>query len=615
MPTSAHFDTLSAYRAAAIRIEPIDGEADAQLGEGGDLANAFERLGRGALVGVLRDASVRRVELVDGDLTVSVTRQGRDGRLQVAWGDDAVVDEVIPVPPRAAEALGGPAFRPDPASEVGVEALADTGAPLFVVADAGGARRWYREGQHGPGLGAQRLVGQVPALDAASLGSARFREAFGLRLAYVVGAMAGGVASAELVLAAAAAGAIGFYGAGGLPLEVVERDLARVAAEAKGPWGFNLLHNPAEPSVEEGTVDRYLAAGVRYVSASAYMGLTPAVVRYRLTGITEVDGRVHCPNQVFAKISRTEVAEKFLRPAPEGMVADLVAKGVLTEAQGRLAAKVPMAAALTAEADSGGHTDHRPLPVLLPEMLALRDRVAREEGYAARGIEVFVGAAGGLGTPQAVWGAFAMGADYVLTGSVNQATREAGTSAVVKEMLAEATYADVASGPAPDMFEIGAKVQVLSRGSMYAQRAQRLYDLYKEHGSIEALPARERQRIEKQMFKSDLDQVWEGTRTYWQQRDPKQVEKAEADPRHRMALTFRWYLGMTSRWARMGDGDRKRDYQVWCGPAMGAFNAWAKGGPLEPIGERTVARVMDALMDGAAVEGRRTLARGQGLLA
>jgi len=53
--------------------------------------------------------------------------------------------------------------------------------------------------------------------------------------------------------------------------------------------------------------------------------------------------------------------------------------------------------------------------VLLPLLQQLRDRVSAEEGYARRGVRPRLGAAGGLGTPRAVWGAFAMGADYVLT--------------------------------------------------------------------------------------------------------------------------------------------------------------------------------------------------------
>ena len=46
------------------------------------------------------------------------------------------------------------------------------------------------------------------------------------------------------------------------------------------------------------------------------------------------------------------------------------------------------------------------------------------------------------------------------------------------------------------------------------------------------------------------------------------------EAKHRMALVFRWYLGKSSRWAISGESARRADYQIWCGPAMGAFNAW-----------------------------------------
>jgi trans-AT polyketide synthase/acyltransferase/oxidoreductase domain-containing protein len=30
-----------------------------------------------------------------------------------------------------------------------------------------------------------------------------------------------------------------------------------------------------------------------------------------------------------------------------------------------------------------------------------------------------------------------------------------------------------------------------------------------------------------------------------------------------------------------GDETRRMDYQIWCGPAMGAFNDWVRGSFLE----------------------------------
>ena len=73
------------------------------------------------------------------------------------------------------------------------------------------------------------------------------------------------------------------------------------------------------------------------------------------------------PHRVVAKVSRTEVARKFFAPAPAKMLAELVARGDLTEEQARMAETVPVAQDLTVEADSGGHTDNRPAITLLPD--------------------------------------------------------------------------------------------------------------------------------------------------------------------------------------------------------------------------------------------------------
>jgi PfaD family protein len=224
-----------------------------------------------------------------------------------------------------------------------------------------------------------------------------------------------------------------------------------------------------------------------------------------------------------------------------------------------------------------------------------------------------VGLGGGIATPASAAAAFAMGAAYVVTGSINQACVESGSSDVVRQMLAEAAQADVAMAPAADMFEMGVKVQVLKRGTMFPMRAAKLYELYRAYASLDAIPEAERVPLEKNLFRIPLTEVWQQTRAYFQQRDPAQVAKAEADPKHLMALVFRWYLGQSSRWANAGIADRKLDYQVWCGPAMGAFNEWAKGSFLEQPANRQVVTVALNLLYGAALTLRQNQLRSQGL--
>jgi PfaD family protein len=471
--------------------------------------------------------------------------------------------------------------------------------------------RGYGEGAAVNGTSALRAI-FVPPFRLQDLGDPTFRTDHGLRYAYLAGAMANGIGSADIVEAMSRAGMLAFFGAAGLPVERVEAAIDRIARNLDDlPYGFNLIHSPNEPDVENAVVDLYLRRGVRLVEASAYLDLTPALVRYRLHSIhADPAGRIITPNRVVAKVSRVEVASKFFAPAPERIIRELVAAGQLKAEQARLAAHVPVAQDLTAEADSGGHTDNRPAITLLPTMLALRDRIQEQYRYDQ---PLRVGAAGGISTPASAAAAFAMGAAYVLTGSVNQACIESGSSDTVREMLSQAEQADVAMAPAADMFEMGVKVQVLKRGTMFPMRAAKLYELYRTYASLEQVPVTERAALEKNLFRAPLEEIWRQTKEYFLRRDPSQVERAEREPKHRMALVFRWYLGQSSRWANVGEPTRKVDYQVWCGPAMGAFNEWVKGSYLEDCRNRRVVTVALNILYGAAVLLRLNLLRCQGV--
>jgi PfaD family protein len=269
-----------------------------------------------------------------------------------------------------------------------------------------------------------------------------------------------------------------------------------------------------------------------------------------------------------------------------------------------------MAQDVTAEADSAGHTDNRPLVTLLPTILALRNRMMHKHRFDQ---PLRVGAAGGLSTPTALAAAFSMGAAYVMTGSVNQACVESGASDHVRQLLSQVEQADTSMAPAADMFEMGVKVQVLKRGTMFPMRAAKLYELYRSYASMDALPPAERALLEKQFFRNTLEGAWQSTREFFIKRDPRQVERAERDPKHKMALVFRSYLGLSSRWANSGDPSRIMDYQVWCGPAMGAFNEWVRGTFLEEPRNRRVAIIGLNLLYGAAIHLRIQMIRCQGI--
>jgi trans-AT polyketide synthase, acyltransferase and oxidoreductase domains len=497
------------------------------------------------------------------------------------------------------------------------EALDFVNRPLFMVSgDDGpaiahtGSITWGKI--PGSQEGALPLIGLAPPLTPRQLGEPSFKQDLGLEYAYIVGAMANGITSVEMVAAAGQAGMVGFFGAGGLSLEQIGAAIERLQSYPEPfPAGFNLIHSPNDMQLEAETVELYLRKRIRLVSASAFLGLTLPLLHYRVKGIHQApDGTIICPNHVVAKVSRMEVARKFFAPPPQNLLAQLVQQGKISDQEARLAQYIPVAQDISAEADSGGHTDNRPALAMLPTILAIRDEAVEQYGFS---MPLRVGLGGGIATPEAVCAAFSMGAAYVLTGSINQAAVEADTSEAVKQMLVEARQADVTMAPSADMFELGARVQVLKRGTMFAMRAAKLYDLYRGFECYDAIPDAARTTIERDMLRSSFETAWQRTRDYFVTRDPGQIQRAEQDPRHKMALVFRSYLGLASLWAKNGLEDRKIDYQIWCGPAMGAFNAWVQGSCLESVSSRRIRPMAMNLLYGATRLMRIQHLRNQGV--
>jgi PfaD family protein len=458
------------------------------------------------------------------------------------------------------------------------------------------------------------VLAVLPGLYPEWLGDRAFCAAHGVRFAYVIGEMARGIATPLMVIEGVRAGVMAFYGSAGLSIEEIARgvdEIQTVLGRNAAGWGANLIHTPQECGMEMETVDLFLRKGVTRVSASAFMRLQPAIAWFSAKGLKRgADGTITRANHVFAKVSRTEVAQQFLAPAPAAMLRTLVAEGRLTAEEAALAAEIPVAEDITAEADSGGHTDNRPLTVLLPALLALRDEVAAKHGYTQM---PRIGAAGGIGTPLALASAYAAGAAYVVTGSVNQSAAESGLSADARALLALAQSTDVAMAPAADMFEMGVKVQVLKRGTMFAQRGQRLADFYRKYHGFDDAPEAERTDLERAVLGRPVEDIWADTEAHFARADPAQIEHALRDPKHRMALVFRWYLFMGAQWARDGVTARRGDYQIWCGPAMGAFNDWVRGSFLEPVKARTVAQIARNLLEGAAAMTRASQLRIAGV--
>jgi trans-AT polyketide synthase/acyltransferase/oxidoreductase domain-containing protein len=446
---------------------------------------------------------------------------------------------------------------------------------------------------------ATAAVGPV-SVSAEALGSPQFRADYGVRYAYLAGSMFKGIASPALVIRMAGAGLMGFFGTGGLTLDEVDAGIREIRAGVGGDgrFGVNLLSVADDPAAERELVELYLRHDVRYLEAASFLQITAALVRFRYAGAgIGADGVARAARHVVAKVSRPEVAAAFMSPPPAALVDRLVGEGALTAAEAAAAAHLPVAADVCVEADSGGHTDAGSPYALMPAMGRLREEAMLRHRYATA---IRIGAAGGIGSPQAAAAAFVLGADFVVTGSVNQCTVEAGTSDAVKDLLADVDVQDTAYAPAGDLFELGARVQVVRKGSLFPARANKLYQVYRRYEGLDDIDPATRRTIEERYFRRSFAEVWEETREYLRKNRAADLDRAERSPKARMAQVFRWYFVHSTRLALAGAPGEQVNYQIHCGPALGAFNRLVAGTPLQDWRHRHVDSIAEVLMDGAA---------------
>src|SRR5581483_3480849 len=109
---------------------------------------------------------------------------------------------------------------------------------------------------------AGRVIGELPGIGPENLGSPRMADLHGLRFPYICGEMANGIATVEMVESIARHGMLGFFGAAGLNLERIESAILQLQSRCRElAWGSNLIHSPADPELEDKTIDLYLRHG------------------------------------------------------------------------------------------------------------------------------------------------------------------------------------------------------------------------------------------------------------------------------------------------------------------------------------------------------------------
>ena len=314
------------------------------------------------------------------------------------------------------------------------------------------------------------------------------------------------------------------------------------------------------------------------------MALTPAVVRYAAAGCSrDADGRiVRRAPRVRQGLARRRWRARFLAPAPAEMLDALVARRAAHRRRRRELAR----------RRAGGRGHHRRGRLRRPHRQpaarrAVPDHPRRcatsssaKHGYDAADPRRRGGRprhAGARSPRRSRWAR--------PTCSPARSTRprvESGSSDDgARRCWPQAELADVTMAPAADMFEMGVKVQVLKRGTMFADARRQALRALRGAPGLEAHPGR---RARAQLEKDDVPraastQIWADTpATSGSSATRARSTRGRARP---ASTGWRWCSAGTSaspaRWANAGEPTAALDYQIWCGPAMGAFNAWAAG--------------------------------------
>ena len=231
------------------------------------------------------------------------------------------------------------------------EALAEIRMPVAVVGSARGPRAVVLDaGGLTPEIARQDVFAVLPPIYPEWLGERGFTAAHGVRFPYVIGEMARGIATARMTVEGVRAGVMGFFGSAGLDLGAVEagvREIQDALGREAGGWGANLIHNIQDDGLEIATVDLFHRLGVRCVSASAFMRLTPAIVLYAQRACAAVrTDRSSGPDGSSPRCPATRSQRQFLLPCSGSDVARAGRRGPDhrrgSQARGR-------------NTDSGGH--------------------------------------------------------------------------------------------------------------------------------------------------------------------------------------------------------------------------------------------------------------------
>ena len=437
-----------------------------------------------------------------------------------------------------------------------------------------------------------------------TLGSQYFLNDYQVEFPYVAGSMCHGISSVEWVAAMASAGFLSYFGSHGLAKQDLEQAIHQLKIQINDTsrFGMNISYENNHPEKSKEWIELFLATDIRNIELSGFTHVTEELVKFRLKGLQKHDdGQLIRQHKLLVKTDSIDVASLFMSPPPPFIVHKLLEEGVITPQQAEQSSFISMADDICVEGDTGWRTNRANILINLPLMIKRRDQIQKNNQYANI---IRVGAAGGLGTPSAMVAMFILGADFVLTGSINQCTKEANIADSVKDILQKIEPEDVCHAPYGEQFESGEVVQIIRKGMFFPARAQKLFDLYRLYDNLNQIEQETITAIEQHYFNNSLNNVYQELIDS-HQLDQNTINKSNQDPKFKMALIFRSYFNNAAK-SIQKDFNNNRNHQIFSSQALGAFNQLVKNTELEDWRQRSVSRVAMFLIE----ETKKLLAQG-----
>jgi trans-AT polyketide synthase, acyltransferase and oxidoreductase domains len=410
-------------------------------------------------------------------------------------------------------------------------------------------RMWLRAADRLPGRDPAARTPAPPsaAVPARGSGDPGVLRAYGLRLPYLVDALPYGISGPAMLRRLAKAGLFGFLGTRGVPIAEVAADVSDLGTQdALGRWGIELPPERLDPARALAITSLALDAGVGHAVTAGWAGVSPQLVRWRFGRGKTSGGQ----RRLLVRVTASHQAEAFLRPAAAELVAQLVRSGELDPAGAQDARRLPVATDICVHPEPGGAA----ASLLLSVQRAVRDTGGSREGS----VEPAPVGVGGIGTPEEIASAILLGADFLVTGTINQCTPQARTSEAVKGLLATVTTADTVIGPSAELFCLGGLEHMVRKATLFPARAARLYGLHQACASLGHLTPATRRLLESDYFGQPLDLL------------AGSAPGQDAEPP--VADLLARYFDLGTRAALAGRLEQQLNWHIPGGPEIGAFN-------------------------------------------